>query len=118
MKHAGLAGLLFAACTVDDSTGLGDSGLHEEPCVDAPAATWDSFGRGFFTQHCTVCHAADSPDRHGAPPGVTFDSEAEVVALRDRILDRATGDEPTMPPTGGVSEDDRFLLERYLHCGN
>jgi uncharacterized membrane protein len=109
--------LLVAGCGEEDPTGGGDSGLPDPACDDAPAATWDSFGRGFLTQHCDVCHAATSPDRHDAPADVSFDTEDDVRTWRDEILVRATGDAPTMPPTGGVSEDDRFLLESWLTCG-
>jgi uncharacterized membrane protein len=86
-------------------------------CADDASLTWDSFGRGFFTQHCNTCHAATSPDRHGAPPEVTFDAEAEVWAQRDAITAATAGDPPSMPPTGGVAADDRTLLARWLACG-
>jgi uncharacterized membrane protein len=88
-----------------------------EICVDAPTVTWANFGAGFITQHCQACHASSTPDRHGAPESVLFDTEEQVWALADRILARAVGEAPTMPPQGGVSEDDIYLLEVWLTCG-
>jgi hypothetical protein len=35
----------------------------------------------------------------------------------DLILGVAVGQEPTMPPRGGVDEEDRYLLEVWLTCG-
>jgi uncharacterized membrane protein len=86
-------------------------------CEDAPVVTWDNFGAGFVTQSCQSCHASTTPDRHGAPEDVVFDTEEDVWAWSDRILVRSIGEEPTMPPQGGVSEDDRYLLEVWLTCG-
>jgi uncharacterized membrane protein len=89
-----------------------DTGL----CATAPIATWDNFGAGFMTGACQTCHASTTANRNGAPVEITFDTEAEAWALADRILARATGPEPTMPPAGGVSDDDRYLLEVWLTC--
>jgi cytochrome c5 len=85
-------------------------------CDDAPVVTWESWGEGFLIQTCQTCHSATTPDRNGAPESVNFDTEDEVLALRDRILARATGDDPTMPPSGGVTEDDRLRLLTWLTC--
>lgn len=119
----GVAALVFAGgCPADegDPVGVEDTAVATdlpEICVDAPVATYANFGRGFLTQHCEVCHAATANDRHDAPETATFDTEEEVWAMADRILARAAGDAPTMPPQGGVSDDDRFLLEVWLTCG-
>jgi len=88
-----------------------------EVCDDAPTVTWDNFGRGFTTQNCQACHASESVDRNGAPPDITFDSEEALLEHIDLVLDEATGDSPTMPPQGGVEEDDRYRLEVMLRCG-
>jgi cytochrome c5 len=102
-----------SGATAADSGGPVATGV----CVDAPVVTYANFGRGFMTQHCQSCHASTTPDRHDAPEAVTFDDEEQVWAQVDRILARATGPEPTMPPQGGVSDDDRYLLEVWLSCG-
>lgn len=85
-------------------------------CADAPVVTWDNFGEGFLTESCQSCHAAETPDRHGAPEEVTFDTEADALAWADRILARAAADPPTMPPAGGTHADDRELLTIWLTC--
>ena len=90
-----------------------DTGL----CATAPVVTYENFGQGFLIETCGTCHAAASPDRHGAPAEVVFDTEAQAIALADAILASATGPAPTMPPRGGVTDDDRLLLELWLTCG-
>lgn len=85
-------------------------------CEDAPVVTWENFGQGFTIENCQSCHASTAPNRYGAPPYVVFDTHNDVKTWRERMLDRATGDAPTMPPGGGVSEEDRALLEIWLTC--
>lgn len=86
------------------------------PCVDAPGATWTSFGDAFFAFYCRGCHAAETPERNGAPVGVDFDTLEEVAAQADRIRVRVL-DEETMPVGGGVYPDDLVLLDVFLSCG-
>jgi len=86
-------------------------------CSDVYAVTWNSFGQGFLFGNCNGCHAATAKNRHDAPESVTFDTVEEAWAWSSRILARATGDDPTMPPEGGVHEDDRIRLEWWLRCG-
>ncbi len=82
------------------------------PCGEV--VTWATFGEGFTRDYCQVCHASTAPDRHGAPASVTFDTEAEALALADRIRARAGGLAPDMPPGGGVPEDELALLACWL----
>lgn len=100
--------------------GCGDAGPTEglpETCNGAPVTTWDNFGRGFLTENCQPCHASTAPDRQGAPEDVFFDTEVDMWHQATAILNRATGDDPAMPPRGGVTEDDRYRLEVMLTCG-
>ncbi len=85
-------------------------------CEDTPTVTYNSFGEGFMTENCQGCHASTAADRYGAPEGVTFDTVKEVWFWKDRILSRSVGDDSSMPPAGGVSEDDRTKLEWWLVC--
>lgn len=85
-------------------------------CEDVPTVTYNSFGAGFMTENCQGCHASTAADRYGAPEGVTFDTVKEVWFWKDRILSRSVGDDSSMPPAGGVSEDDRTKLEWWLVC--
>jgi hypothetical protein len=83
---------------------------------DPPLESWETFGRGFVTTHCQGCHGSAAPDRYGAPEGVTFDTQEETLTHKAQILATAASDEPTMPPTGGTSEDDRQRLRIWLEC--
>lgn len=94
----------------------GTSSDLPEICVDAPVVTYANFGAGFVTQHCQACHASTTPDRHDAPEAVTFDDEASVMQWADRIVARCLGEDASMPPQGGVSDDDLYLLEVWLTC--
>lgn len=112
--------LLLLACSGEgDTAAADDTGL----CGTAPIVTWETFGAGFVTENCQTCHASTAPNRYDAPEEVTFDTVDRVWALRDRVLARvveAVEDEDTgttlMPPMGGTSEDDRYLLEVWLSC--
>jgi hypothetical protein len=96
----------------------GDSGLDTaaDLCADAPTVTWANWGEGFIVERCQSCHASTSPARYGAPEDVTFDDHDQVLTWKDRILARAAGEDADMPPSGGVDEDDRYLLEVWLTC--
>lgn len=94
-----------------DSGVAADSGA--EGCGEGGPLTWDSFGDGFFRTYCTACHSSTTPDRHGAPSGVDFDTERGAEAWFGRVRARAL-DAQTMPIGGGITVEDRALLDRYL----
>ena len=98
-------------------TGCAAAADSAAPCADAPLLTYDNFGRGFLTQNCQPCHSAETTDRHGADPSVTFDSYDDVRAEWDAIARVATGDDPAMPPSGGVPDTEREKLSLWLSCG-
>lgn len=102
------------ACGGSEPPGADDSAVEAGDC--STAVTWDNFGRGFVTQHCQPCHGSGSVSRNGAPEPVQFDTEDQVWTMADRVLVRATGTTPSMPPEGGVSDDDRELLRMWLTC--
>lgn len=102
-----------AAPADTSDTGGVDSGGAPVDCGDPTGLSWDAFGAGFFRTYCTACHSSTTPDRHGAPVGVDLDSEEGVRALAPRVRAR-TLEEQTMPVGGGVLEEDRVLLDRYL----
>ena len=85
-------------------------------CDDAPVLTWNNFGQGFVTEHCQACHASTAEERNGAPSDVVFDTREETLARADQLLARAAGADATMPPRGGVSDDDKEMLEIWLQC--
>ncbi len=109
-----LALLLLAACEPIDG---GPGTVTDAECADAPATTWDNFGAGFVTQNCQGCHASTAVNRLGAPDDVVFDTEEDTLRWADRILDLAASEAPTMPPRGGVSDDDRYRVRVWLGCG-
>lgn len=84
-------------------------------CADAPNATWETFGHGFLLTHCQGCHASTSANRYGAPEGVHFDNEDEARAWRERLI-VVILDTQSMPPAGGLSDEDRLLVESWLYC--
>jgi uncharacterized membrane protein len=103
-----LIALLLCACGVPPIPSCPDGGT---------TITYDSFGRQFLASNCNICHAADSPNRQGAPATFTFDTLDQVLSHRDRIYDRATGDRPTMPPgPGKPAASDRQQLAEWLTC--
>lgn len=105
---------LVGACGVAAEESGDDTGL----CADAPAVGYETWGAGFLTQNCQTCHASTSPDRHEAPAEVSFDDAQQAWEWADRILVRAAGTDATMPPLGGTTEADRYLLEVWLSCGD
>ena len=110
---------LLVGCSGVATVGEADdsAGVVTEFCADAPALTWDTFGQGFLIAQCDGCHASTSPDRHEAPVEVVFDTPTQAWAWAEPILAVAAGAKPTMPPNGGVAEDDRTRLQWWLRCG-
>ena len=84
-------------------------------CADSVSATYENFGEGFLLTHCQGCHASTAPNRFGAPEAVTFDSTVEVEEWREAIYRVVLTDE-TMPPAGGITEDEQTLTEIWLEC--
>ena len=88
-------------------------------CRDAPDITYASFGRGFMTGNCQGCHASTAENRHDAPEDYVFDTVEDCWRFASSILAVATpldGDDPSMPPLGGVTDDDRTRLMWWLLC--
>ena len=85
-------------------------------CEDAAEVTWDNWGQSFFRTWCAGCHAADAPDRHGAPQALIFDSEGQVSEhrwlIRDSVLQSGR-----MPLGGGLPQAEAEILDIYLLCG-
>ena len=99
----------------DDEPASVESGVCGE---SLPEMTWQSFGNGFFATYCQGCHASGTADRHGAPESVVFDSEADVLARVDAMTRTTLAEAPTMPPGGGIPEEQRELLAAYLKCAS
>ena len=106
---------LWLACLSDrEPVETADTAL--DACADVPVVRWTNFGEGFITSACQGCHASTAPERFGAPEEVSFDDVDQTWFWKDRILARAAGEEPTMPPEGGVHDEDRQRLVWWLEC--
>lgn len=110
-----LVGLVLSSACAQEVVGDPQPELEAGPCATEADVTWDSFADGFFTSRCQACHASATPDRRGAPADVTFDDEESALEMKDRVRARVI-DEPSMPPGGGISDDERALLDVWLRC--
>lgn len=112
----GLAGIGFS-CTGD---GTDEPDIAEPTPIDcaSEAETWDGFAAAFVADNCIGCHSDSNVAgaRGGAPAGVDFDTEAEVLRRRDDILRFATGPSPIMPPGGGPDDASRRRFQGFLQC--
>jgi uncharacterized membrane protein len=115
------AWLVLAAACSGETTATPDGPLPDpdsELCEQS-TLSYQNFAAPFMITWCRGCHAAGQPMamRQRAPLNVNFDTADEVRGAKDRILARATGAQPTMPPAGGPSEEERALLAEWLACG-
>lgn len=92
-------------------------GLYEATCRDDPPLTWENYGKGALDHHCNGCHSQfmSGENRSGAPEGVDFDTWDGAVEYAERIRIRVIESE-TMPPSGGLTPDERALLDEWLKC--
>jgi uncharacterized membrane protein len=104
-----LAFWLGCSSTKSDSAASVNCSVKDENMV-----TWENWAQGFFMTWCQACHSATATDRHGAPSGIDFDTETEVMAWKERIVVRVL-DQQTMPLGGGLSTEDLELLEQYFN---
>lgn len=100
-------------------TGETDAETRElDPC-ETTTADYTTVGAPFIQTWCTPCHHSELTGT-GRPPGsesVNLDSFELVIEHLDRIELRALGDNPSMPPAGGPSEDDLKRLTLWIECG-
>lgn len=115
--------LLLFLCCLPACSLFGRDDTGDGACARTPPLSWDNFGDGFMTKHCTGCHASLLPEasREGAPLTVNLDTYADVLQWADRVQARAGGAGDSggadMPPGGGPSDDERARLEEWLTCG-
>ena len=109
--------IVITACTSAPSSGAS--------CPTRNPPTYDSFGRAFMTAYCTGCHSRAATNRHGAPPGLDFDTEAQIQRHRTAIdAEAARGpdaDNTDMPDLSGPvrtppSSAERSKLGQFLAC--
>jgi uncharacterized membrane protein len=114
----GLAVATAAACSGEAGGGEPPPDPGSERCAQS-TLSYQNFAAPFLITWCRGCHGEAQPAamRQDAPAGVNFDTAEDVRAQRARILARATGAAPTMPPVGGPSDEERALLAEWLACG-
>ena len=90
-----------------------------DPACQTSYLSYDNFGAPFVINWCRGCHSTAVPAdmRQKAPIEVNLDNLDQVRAWGPRIVSRATGSTPSMPPAGGPSEQERALLAEWLTCG-
>jgi uncharacterized membrane protein len=123
-----LAALPLAACGLfAPGAPAGPQGSTPEDVVVGDTAdacslrTWDTVGAPFVATWCTPCHSSALPvaERSGAPSGVDFDTEADVLARLDRFQARAldaAGTPAAMPPSGGPDAALLARVQTWLDC--
>ena len=106
-----LAGLFVTAC--------GYKTLEDVSCPDAGTTlTYQDFGAPFFQKWCNRCHSAALEYRQGAPEQVVFDTPAGVQRWKERIFERAGGENDSMPPgPDDPPRSERDQLAEWLACG-
>lgn len=110
------ASIAITGCEGGDPTGA--------TCPTDSTLTYANFGADFMGSYCTTCHSADATDRHGAPGGVNFDTQDEVVRHKAAI-DSAAGKGPDasndwMPDEDSLmfpTDAEREQLAEWLACG-
>ena len=84
-------------------------------CSDDPyAPTYENWAEGFFLSKCLPCHGEAVQEVFGAP-NIQLASYSDVYHLRDTIR-RFVLEEQSMPPGGGLFEDEKLMLEQWLDC--
>ena len=109
------------ATTMGIVLALSGCGTEEETvtdCTDVPMVTYENFGGGFIRANCQPCHGSKVTRRHDAPDHVSFDTLEDIQRQSAAILHATTGSSPTMPKGGGVSTDERHLLDVWIRCWN
>jgi len=76
--------------------------------------------KAVITQRCVTCHSATAKDSSFGSPagGVSFDTDAMIIAKAERINKRAVVDK-TMPQGNktGITQEERDLLGRWIAAG-
>lgn len=110
---------LAAACADEETPGGEPPPDPKSQRCQESTLTYQNFAAPFAITWCRGCHGKSQPldMRQDAPVGVNFDTAEELRAGGERVLLRATGSAPTMPPAGGPSDEERALLAEWISCG-
>lgn len=83
-------------------------------CPDTP--TYETWTQGFFVSKCQPCHAPEARETFNAP-AIELSTYEEILDQLDVIQNSVLVHE-RMPPGGGLSEDERKMLQKWLDCPN
>ena len=106
---------LFLACNIEAETTADSTYLDTATLVHCEEPSYQEWTEGFLMGKCQSCHAVHSPNRYGAPENVFFDSEEASIYWLSSI-ERTVLNAETMPPSGGVTEEEKELLRRWIEC--
>jgi hypothetical protein len=108
---AGLVALSISCGTKNDPVGsLPGDGLPE-------TVTYTEHIRPLLEDNCTGCHAStlQGADRNGAPTGIDFDTYANATQWAEQGNARIQAG--SMPPSGGLTSNDRALFQKWVDQG-
>jgi mono/diheme cytochrome c family protein len=113
--RARLGGLALAfALALSVAVGCGGGG----PLDECPPNSQEQQDLGSFILFttCIGCHSEnlEGVDRFGAPPGSDFDNAELIKAQADEIYERSI--DGSMPPGGGLNDNQLESLRAYLAC--
>jgi uncharacterized membrane protein len=108
----GVAALCLAACE-EKLDPFVEGGQQQLP----DTVSYNDHIRPLLEGHCTGCHAShrQGADRNGAPVGIDLDTYSDAVAWAERSNARIQAG--SMPPSGGVSDYERALFQRWVDQG-
>ena len=81
-------------------------------CSDGP--TYETWAQGFFVSKCQPCHAPDARDVFDAP-AIELSTHEDILNQLHLIQDSVLNNQ-RMPPGGGLSDDERELLQQWVDC--
>jgi uncharacterized membrane protein len=116
--HWGTRGVVAALVTLLICCGTKSDPVGGSPADGLPdTVTYTQHIRPLLEANCTGCHAStlQGANRNGAPTGVDFDTYANAVQSAERGNARIQAG--SMPPSGGLSPDDKVLFQEWVDQG-
>ena len=100
--------VLFLSCATPESVQFD---TQSDFCS---AVQYHNFGASFMVQNCLGCHHPESTNRQGAPEDVALERLENIIEYKERIQIRI--EDQSMPPQGGLKEEDRNMAIQWLDC--